>query len=161
MARAQRGVRDGGDVRIKWTKEETNTLVSMWPSASLIQIANALHRTHTAIRGRVAYLRKKGLLLKAKRMPRNPSIKPDPQDLDKAKRDYCHKQNISLAKLGVRLERKGKLVAELYRLAQAAKLTRLSPRHAARPEITRRVTTAGMTAEQNRAALAGKPVAST
>jgi hypothetical protein len=122
-----------GDVSTnKWTDEEINTLVRMWPNATIMQIANTLHRSYWATRDRAKLLREKGLL-KAKGMPRNPSIRPDPR-VDKAKMDYCSKHHISIADLDVSLERNGQLAAELYRLAEAAKLARLSLRHAAFPE---------------------------
>jgi hypothetical protein len=40
------------------------------------------------------------------------------------KKDYCRKHHITIAELSARMESDDQLVAELYRLAQAAKLTR-------------------------------------
>ena len=57
-----------------------------------------------------------------KKVLRGPSIKPDPQDFDEVKRDYCRKHNITIAELCARFEGDDQLAAELYRLAQAAKL---------------------------------------
>ena len=91
-----------------------------------MQIANTLHRSRTAVTERVKRIRERGLLLKAKNPPRCRSIKPDPQDFDKAKRDYCWERHIKLVKLCARLEGNDQLAAELYRSAQAAKLTRLA-----------------------------------
>ena len=48
--------------RRQWTDEEINTLVSMWPKASIIQIANTLHRTYLATREMGRLLRERGLL---------------------------------------------------------------------------------------------------
>jgi hypothetical protein len=51
-------------------------------------------------------------------------IKPDLQDFDAVTRAYCRKRHISLAKLCARFDRDDKLAADLYQLAQAAKLAR-------------------------------------
>ena len=110
-----------------WTDEEISTLVSMWPTHTVRQIANTLHRSRAVITERVKRLRERGLL-KAKNPPRCRSIKPDPQDFNKAKRDYCWKHGIKLVELCARLEGNDQLTAELYALAQAAKLARLRPR---------------------------------
>jgi hypothetical protein len=111
-----------------WTDEEISTLISMWPNASVMQIAARLDRSRRGIGEKVKSLRKKGFLLDFKKPPRNPSIKPDPRDFDKVKRDYRRKHHISIAQLSVRLERNGQLATELYRQALAAKLTRLPSR---------------------------------
>ena len=111
-----------------WTDEEISTLISLWPTHTAMQIANTLHRSRTAITERVKRIRERGLLLKAKNPPRCRSIKPDPQDFNKAKRDYCWKHGIKLVELCARLEGNDQLTAELYALAQAAKLARLRPR---------------------------------
>ena len=42
--------------------------------------------------------------------------------------NYCRKNHITTAELYARFESDDQLAAELYRLAQAAKLTRLCPR---------------------------------
>ena len=111
-----------------WTDEEIGALVSMWPTHTVMQIANTLHRSYSAIRGKAKELRNEGLL-EAKNVSRSQSIKPDPQDFDKVKRDYCRKHHISIAQLCARLdEGDDQLAAELYRLAHAAKLTRLRPK---------------------------------
>ena len=67
------------------------------------------------------WLRKEGLL-EDKKVLRTRSIKPDPQDFDEVKRNYCRKHHITIAELCARLERDDQLAAELYRLAQAVKL---------------------------------------
>ena len=70
----------------------------------------------------------KGLLESKKAGRRGRSIKPDPQDFDEVKRDYCRKHHITAAELGARFERDGQLAAELYRLALEAGLTRVRSR---------------------------------
>ena len=107
-----------------WTSEEISTLIGMWPKASVMQIANTLHRSPGSISAKAQWLRDKGLL----NVPQSGSIKPDPQDFDDVKRDYCRKHHINTVKLCARFESDDQLAAELYRLAQAAKLTRLRPR---------------------------------
>jgi hypothetical protein len=92
-----------------------------------MQIANTLHRSHSAIRRKAAALRSEGLL-ESKNAPRVRSIKPDPRDFDDVKRDYCRKHRIDIAELDARLERDDQLAAKLYRQAQAAEPTRLRSR---------------------------------
>ena len=108
----------------EWTDEETNTLVAMWPNASAMQIANTLNRTDAATRMKACELREKGLALKAKTSPRNPSIKPDLQDFDAVRGDYCRKHNITAAQFHARFEGDAKLAAELFRLARKQKVDR-------------------------------------
>ena len=108
-----------------WTEEEVSTLVSMWPTASLTQIANALHRTPTSIGDKAKWLRDKGLL-EGTKVQRNAgqSVKPDQQDFDAVKMDYCRKHHIDIAQLNAEFASDNRLAADLYRLAQAAKQTR-------------------------------------
>jgi hypothetical protein len=113
--------------RNQWTDEETNTLVSMWPNASIMEIATALHRTYSATRVKAKLLREEALL-KGKNPPRNSSINPDQQDFDDVKEDYRRKHDITAAQLSARLESDDQLAAELYRLAQAARAYRVVPR---------------------------------
>ena len=110
-----------------WTDEEILALVRLWPTQSTMQIANTLHRSHSAIRRKAAALRSEGLL-ESKNAPRVRSIKPDPRDFDDVKRDYCRKHRIDIAELDARLERDDQLAAKLYPQAQAAKPTRLRSR---------------------------------
>jgi hypothetical protein len=65
-------------------------------------------------------------LLEAKDTPRR-SIKPDLQDFNEVKMNYCRKHNITIAELSARLEDDDQLRAELYRLALAAELIGLRP----------------------------------
>ena len=116
------------DVRL-WTDEEISTLVSMWPTSTTAQIAMRLRRSCGAIREKAKRLCKKGLL-DGKNAPRCQSIKPDPQDFDEMKTDYCRTHHITIAELCARFERDNQLASELYRLALAAKLTRLRSREA-------------------------------
>ena len=109
-----------------WTKEEISTLIGMWPKASVMQIANTLHRSPGSIRDKAQRLRDKGML--EANVPQSGSIKPDRQDFDEVKMDYCRKNHITTAELYSRFESDDQLAAELYRQAQAAKLTRLRPR---------------------------------
>jgi hypothetical protein len=51
------------------------------------------------------------------------SIKPDLQDFDAVKMDYCRKHQIDIAQLNARLASDNRLAAELFRLAQAATLS--------------------------------------
>jgi hypothetical protein len=114
-----------------WTEEETSTLVSMWPKAPPAQIANILHRSHLSISNKAAWLRRKGLSEIKRAQPtkkwqsRTP-LKPDKQDFEAVKTDYCRQHKITVAGLSARFEQNDQLVAELYRLAQAAKCARLS-----------------------------------
>ena len=117
----------------RWTDEEIRELVTLWRTHTAVQIAPRLQRRLGSVTNKVERLREKGLL-KAKNPPRNKfnqgrsttkPIKPDLQDFDAVKTNYCRKRHISLAKLCTRFERDDKLAAELYRLAQLAKLTRL------------------------------------
>ena len=110
-----------------WTDEEISTLVSMWPTHAVMQIAARLNRQRQVIYSKAKWLQKKGLL-EDKDFPRSRPINPGPQDFDEVKRDYCRKHHITVAELCVRLERDTQFAAELYRLAQAAKITRLRPR---------------------------------
>jgi hypothetical protein len=123
-----------------WTDAETSALVSMWPKATPRQIANILHRSHSSIVNKAVWLRRKGLLeIKSKRLPEmkraQPStvkkwrsktpLKPDKQDFEAVKTDYCHEHQITVAELSARFEQNDQLVAQLYRLAQAAKCMRV------------------------------------
>jgi len=108
----------------RWTDEEISTLVSMWPTSTTAQIAKRLQRPCGAIREKAKRLCKKGLL-DGKNAPRCQSIKPDPQDFDEVKSNYCRKHHVTIAELCARFERDNQLASELYRLALAAKLTRL------------------------------------
>jgi hypothetical protein len=111
-----------------WTDEEISTLISLWPTHTVMQITNTLHRSYSAIRGKTKELRNEGLL-EAKNASRRQSINPDPQDFDKVKRDYRRKHHITVAQLCARLdEGDDQLAAELYARAQVAKLTRLRPK---------------------------------
>ena len=83
-----------------------------------------LHRSRGAVRARARRLCREGLLESKNATRRGQSIKPDPQDFDEVKTDYCRKHHITIAELGARFERDDRLAAELYRLALAAKLTR-------------------------------------
>jgi hypothetical protein len=120
----------------RWTDEDISTLVRMWPTNSVTRIANRLHRSPDATRERARRLLKQGLLegtitshnkINGGRSTTNP-IKPDPQDFDEVKGDYCRKHHITIAQLYARFEGDDRLVAELYRLAQAAKFTRSTAR---------------------------------
>lgn len=113
-----------------WTDEEISTLVSMWPSNSVMLIATRLNRQRQVIYSKAKWLHKKGLL-EDKDFPRSRPINPDPQDFDEVKRNYCREHHISIAQLCARLGSDDRLAAELYRLAQAAKQTRLAGRLAA------------------------------
>ena len=109
------------DVGRPCTDKEISTLVSTWPNASTKQIAARLHRPWGSVHVKAKQLLEKGLL-EAKDTPRQ-SIKPDLQDFNEGRMDYCRKHNITIAELGARLEGDDQLRAEFYRLALAAKLT--------------------------------------
>ena len=104
-----------------WTDEEIRTLVSLWPTTSVMQIATRLHRSRQVIFSKAKWLHKKGLL-EDKDFPRSRPINPGPQDFDEVKRDYCRKHHITMAELCARFEGNDQLAAALYRLAQAASL---------------------------------------
>ena len=100
----------------------------MWPTSTVMQIACALRRPYSTMRSKVRELCKKGLLESKKAGRRGRPIKPDPQDFDEVKRDYCRRNHISFAELSERFERDDRLAAELYRRALEARLTRLRSR---------------------------------
>ena len=106
-----------------WTGKEISTLVSMWPNASISQIATRLHRAYGSVPSKAKQLREKGLL-EAKKTRCPSSIKPALTDFDKVKMDYCRKHNMTTAQLYARLQNDDQLRAELYRLALAARLVR-------------------------------------
>ena len=111
-----------------WTDEEILALIRLWPTSTAAQIAAQLHRSRGAVRVRAKQLCKEGLLESKNATRRGQSIKPDVQDFDEVKRNYCRKHHITIAELGARFERDDQLAAGLYRLALAAKLTRLRSR---------------------------------
>ena len=112
-----------------WTEQEVTTLLSMWPTASYLQIGNALHRSRHSVCDKAKWLRDKGLLEGTKnRRNAEQSVKPDQQDFDAVKMDYCRKHHIDIAQLNARFTSDNQLAAELYRLAQVAKIMRLRPR---------------------------------
>jgi phage terminase Nu1 subunit (DNA packaging protein) len=91
-----------------------------------------LHRSHPSIVNKAVWLRRKGLLEMKRAQPSTVRkwrskipLKPDKQDFDAVKMDYCREHQITVAELSARFEQNDQLVAELYRLAQAAKRTRL------------------------------------
>ena len=106
-----------------WTGQEINTLVNMWPNASMSQIGTRLHRSYGCVRSKAIRLREMGLL-EAKKTRRPSSIKPALTDFDKVKMDYCRKHNMTTAQLFARLQNDDQLRAELYRLALAVRLIR-------------------------------------
>ena len=77
-----------------------------------MQIANTLHRSPGSIRDKAQRLRDKGVL---KAIPQSGSIKPDRQDFDEVKMNYCRKNHITTAELYSRFESDDQLAAELYR----------------------------------------------
>ena len=81
-----------------WTGQEINTLVSMWPNASMSQIGTRLHRSYGCVRSKAIRLREMGLL-EAKKTRRPSPIKPALTDFDKVKMDYCRKHNMTTAQL--------------------------------------------------------------
>jgi hypothetical protein len=116
-----------------WTDEEISTLIRLWPTQSAMQIANTLRRSRSAIRSKARELCKKGLL-EGRNAWRGQSIKPDARDFDEMKTDYCRTHHITMAELGARFESDHQLAGELYRLAIAAKLSRLRSRAGASSE---------------------------
>ena len=118
-----------------WTDEEISTLITLWPTQSVMQIANTLRRSRSAIRSKARRSCKKGLL-EGKNALRGQSIKPDAQDFDEVKTDYCRTHHITIAQLCARLEGSNQLPAELYRLALAAKLSTLRSRAGASSEAS-------------------------
>jgi hypothetical protein len=114
-----------------WTDEEISALVSMWPEASIMHIAITLHRSPGSIMDKAKQLRQTGLLKGTKGWRKKidegrstiNSIKPDLQDFNAVKMDYCRKHRIDIAQLNARLASDDRLAAELFRLAQAATLS--------------------------------------
>jgi hypothetical protein len=114
-----------------WTDEEISTLVSMWPETSIMHIAVTLRRSPGSISDKAKQLRQTGLLKGPRGWRRKidegrstiNSIKPDLQDFDAVKMDYCRKHQIDVAQLNARLASDNGLAAELFRLAQAATLS--------------------------------------
>ena len=118
--------------KIDWTEEQISTLLSMCPTASPTQIANTLHRSRSSIVNKAVWLHRKGLLekkwvqpSKAKKWRSKSPLKPDKQDFDAVKLDYCRQHQLTVPELSARFEQDDQLLGELYRLAQAAKRTRL------------------------------------
>jgi hypothetical protein len=111
-----------------WTDEEILALIRLWPTSTAAQIAAQLHRSRGAVRVKAKQLCKEGLLESKNATRRGQSIKPDPQDFDEVKSDYCRKHHVTVAELGARFERDDQLAAKLYRLALTAKLIRLRSR---------------------------------
>src|SRR6187402_1039911 len=119
-----------------WTDEELCELIDLWPTHSVAQIAKRLHRSPSATRERARQLLRDGVLegtmashniLVGTRSMTTP-IRPDLQDFNEVKGDYCRKHHITIAELGERFESDEQFAAELYRLAQAAKQARLTSR---------------------------------
>ena len=112
-----------------WTEEETRTLVNMWPKATATQIAKVLRRSRQSVANKAGWMCRQGLLEmkgEPKRRSKPPRLIPDKQDFEAAKMDYCRQHQITVAELSARFEENDQLVANLYRLAQAAKCARLS-----------------------------------
>ena len=117
-----------------WTDEELCQLIDLWPTHSVAQIAKRLHRSPSATRERARQLLRDGvlegtmashnILVGTGSMIR--PIRPDLQDFDEVKRDYCRQHHIDIAQLNARFESDHRLAAELYRLAQTAKFNRLA-----------------------------------
>ena len=96
----------------RWTDAETRELVSMWPTASVAQIAKRLQRPRKGVLEKARWLRQDGLL-EDKDAPLGRSINPDPQDFHAVKMDYCRKHHIvDIAQLCTRFESDDKLAAE-------------------------------------------------
>ena len=120
--------RTEGYMRV-WTEQEVSTLLSMWPTATHLQIGNALHRSRHSVCDKAKWLRDRGFLEGTKdRRNAMQSVKPDQQDFDAAKMDYCRNHQIDITQLSARFASDNRLAADLYRLAQAAKIIRLRPR---------------------------------
>ena len=112
-----------------WTEQEVTILLNMWPTASRLQIANTLHRSPQSVGDKAKWLRDKGLLEGTKnRRNAKQSVKPDQQDFDAVKMDYCRNHHIDITQLNASFASDNRLAAELYRLAQAAKIIRLRPK---------------------------------
>ena len=109
-----------------WTKEEISTLIGMWPKASVMQIANTLHRSPGSIRDKAQRLRDKGVL--EANVPQSGSIKPDRQDFDEVKMNYCRKNHITTAELYSRFESDDQLAAELYRRGSSGQADKVAPK---------------------------------
>jgi hypothetical protein len=82
---------------------------------------------------KATWLRRKGLLemkraqpCTAKKWRSKTPLKPDKQDFEAVKTDYCRQHQITVAELSARFEQNDQLVAQLYWLAQAAKCRRLT-----------------------------------
>ena len=105
-----------------WTDEEISILVPACGRAPDKSPRGCAARTQPSATRQNSC--EKGLL---EGRPRGRSNNPDLQDFDEVKMDYCRKHNITIAQLCARLEDDDQLMAELYRLALAAKLIRLHP----------------------------------
>jgi len=90
-----------------------------------LQIATRLRRSRQVVFLKVEIYAKWGLL-EDKDISRGRPIKPDQQDFDEAKRNYCRKDDMTIAQLCAKFESDNRLAAQLYRLAQTAKLARTS-----------------------------------
>ena len=95
-----------------WTDEELCELIDLWPTHSVAQIAKHLHRSPSATRERARQLLRDGvlegtmashnILVGTGSMTR--PIRPDLQDFDEVKRDYCRQHHIDIAQLNARFE---------------------------------------------------------
>ena len=84
-----------------WTDEELCELIDLWPTHSVAQIAKHLHRSPSATRERARQLLRDGvlegtmashnILVGTGSMTR--PIRPDLQDFDEVKRDYCRQHH--------------------------------------------------------------------
>ena len=116
-----------------WTDDEIRELIALWPTNSVARIAKRLRRSTEATRERARRLIKEGVLggtiaeqdMIFKTRSTTRSIRPELQDFEQVKRDYGRKHHIPVSQLRARLGSDDRLTAELYRLAQAAKLKRL------------------------------------
>jgi hypothetical protein len=104
-----------------WTDDESRELAVLWPTHSVAEIARLLRRS-----GNSVIFRARRLSLERKHVPRSAPVKPDPQDFDAVKRDYCQNHGIDMVALIARLAKDDRLAAALFRLAQATTLARTS-----------------------------------
>ena len=84
-----------------WTEQEVTTLLGMWPTATYLQIGNVLHRSRHSVCDKAKWLRDNGLLEGTKNHA-GQSVKPDQQDFDAVKMDYCRNHQIDFAQLNAR-----------------------------------------------------------
>ena len=105
--------------RRQWTDEEINTLVSMWPKASIISNRKHLapHVLGNTRDGKT--VTQKGLVGSQEQLHETHQLNPTRKTSTKRRETIAASTASTSLELGVRFERNGQLAAELYALSPA------------------------------------------